>query len=272
MTKPVLGFFNRDNPTPEWNNPPQKEKEGMAITPEEIKTAMPAKLADNPTPQQIKTYYEGLESVGMKILKGFFAEEHHANLTARRPFGGLKTTAYYADAKKVKDVLFKDKDLKARSAEIGRAVALASQQMWLEKSSIPNIEKMTLEEKVDAIRIKNDDVKKDLLTEWFTLPDDKRVMKTFKGRVTKAKKAKPAKAAPSKGKPAKAKPQPAVVKTKPVIGKKEIDALIKQAETAEKELTKAKSDFDKAMDKVWKAHAKIKEELLVNKRLLDREG
>lgn len=130
----------------------------------------------------------------MTILKGFFAAEHHANLNARRPFGGLKTTAYFADAKKVKDNLWRDKALKERSAEIGRAVALASQQIWLEKASIPNLEKLTWEEKADAIRIKNADVKKDLLADWLKLPDDKRIIKTFKGRVTKTKKGKAAKA------------------------------------------------------------------------------
>lgn len=33
----------------------------------------------------------------------------------------------------------------------------------------------------------------------------------------------------------------------------------------------AKSDFDKAMDKVKRAHGRLKEELLVTKRLMERE-
>lgn len=272
--KPVLGFFSRDNPRPDWDNPPQKEKEGMALTLEEIKAAMPAKPAKDATLEQKQAYYEGLQKVGMTILKGGFSEVHHDNLTARRPFSGLKTTDYYSEAKKVKDTLYgKDKDFKKRSAEIGHAVQLASQETWLGKASIPNLDKLTSDERFALIGWKNEDPKKEVLKQYLAASDDKRTVKNLKGAMTRGEKKKTTKAESEKEKAApKAKAQPALSKAKPVVGKKEIEALIKQAETAEKELTKAKSDFDKAMDKVKQAHGKLKEELLVTKRLMDREG
>lgn len=244
----------------------------MAITPEEIKAAMPVKPAGDSTLDQKRAYYQGLEAVGMTILKGFFAEEHHDNLTARRPFSGLKTPDYYSDAKKVKDNLYKDKDLKKRSAEIGHAVQLASQQMWLEKAAIPNLDKLTWEEKFALIGWKNEEPKKDVLKQYLIADDDKRTVKNLKGAMTRGEKKKATKAEAEKEKAAKKTPEVRAARVKPVVGKKEIDALIKQAETAEKELTKAKADFDKAMDKVKQAHGKLKEELLVTKRLMDREG
>lgn len=295
--KPVITFYSRSNPTPDLNNPPQKEKEGMAIpTAEEIKGAMPVKPKTKKPVEPKKTaseeekktyeehlkayheewnsYYGKLQAVGMTILKGFFAEKHHDNLTARRPFSGLKKTEYYADAKKVKDSLTGEKKpLKDRSADIGHGVQLASQEIWLGKAGIPNLEKLTSEEKFALIGWKNEDLKKEVLKEYLTATDDKRTVKNLKAAMTRGetKKAKKTETEKEKAAP-KAKAQPAVIKAKPVIGKKEIDALIKQAETAEKELTKAKADLDKAMDKVKQAHGKIKEELLVAKRLMDREG
>lgn len=278
--KPVLTFFSRSNPTPDLNNPQQKEKEGMATpTADEIKGAMPTKPSKDATPEQKQAYYEGLQTVGITILKGFFAEEHHDNLTARRPFSGLKTTEYYSDAQKVKDALWpkkkdgKDDPFKARSPEVGHAVQLASQEIWLGKASIPDVAKLTWEEKFALIGWKNEDLKKEVLKQYLTAVDEKRTVKNLKGAMTRGETKKATKAEAEKEKAApKAKAQPALAKAKPVVGKKEIEALIKQAETAEKELTKAKSDFDKAMDKVKQAHGKLKEELLVTKRLMDREG
>jgi len=243
-------------------------------TPQEIKKAMPAKLGSGPTPEQKQDYYKGIEAVGRIILNGFFATQHHDNLTARRPFSGLKTTPYYADAKKVKDnILKKDATLKGRSPEIGHAVQLACQEMWIGKASIPNSGKLTWEEKFALIGWKNEDPKKEVLIQYLSFADEKRTVKNLKGAMTRGEKKKARKAETEKEKASpKAKAEPAVVKTKPVIGKKEIDALIKQAETAEKELTTAKSDFDKAMDKVKQVHGKLKEELLLAKRIMDREG
>lgn len=245
----------------------------MALTLEEIKAAMPAKPAKDATPEQKLAYYEGLQKVGMTILKGGFSEVHHDNLTARRPFSGLKTTDYYSEAKKVKDTLYgKDKDFKKRSAEIGHAVQLASQELWLGKTSIQNLDKLTGDEKFALIGWKNEDPKKEVLKQYLAAADDKRTVKNLKGAMTRGEKKKTTKAESEKEKAPKVKAQFAVVKTKPVIGKKEIDALIKQAEIAEKEFAKAKTDFDKTMDKVKQAHGKIKEELLVAKRLIDREA
>jgi uncharacterized coiled-coil DUF342 family protein len=242
-------------------------------TVEEIKGTMPPKPAKGATPEQKQAYYKGLEAVGRTILTGFFSEEHHDNLTARRPFSGLATTKYFADAKKVKDTLLKEKSsLKPRSPEIGHAVQLASQEIWLGKASIPNSAKLTWEEKFALIGWKNEDLKKEVLTQYLTSSDEKRTVKNLKGAMTRGENKKATKPEEDKEKAPKAKQQPTAVKAKPVVGKKEIDALIKQAETAEKELAKARSDFDKAMDKVKQAHGKIKEELLVTKRLMDREG
>jgi hypothetical protein len=293
--KPAVLYFDRSNPTPDWGNPPQdpkgdlmdtveiinnpydeKEKAGMTTpTGEEIKGAMPAKPAQDANPEQKQAYYKELEAVGMKLLKGFFAENHHDNLTARRPFSGLKTTEYYSDAQKMKNALWpKKKDgredpFKARSPEIGHGVQLASQEIWLGKSGIPNLEKLTWEEKFALIRWKNEDLKKEVLKEYLTATDDKRTVKNLKAAMTRGetKKAKKTETEKEKAAP-KAKAQPAVEKAKTVVGKKEVDALIKQVETAEKELTKAKADFDKAMDKVKQAHGKLREELTVNRRLI----
>lgn len=243
---------------------------GGIPTAEDIKRAIPHKPAKDATLEQKQAYYKQLEAVGRTILKGFFTEKHHDNLTARRPFSGLQTTEYYKDAKTAKDNLYKDKDLKKRSAEIGHAVQLASQENWLGKASIPNLEKLTWEERFALIRWKNEDLKKEVLKQYLSLPDEKRTAKHLKAAMTRKGTKKATKAESGKEKTPKAKAQPVVVKVKPVIGKKEIEALIKQAEAVEKELTKVKSEFDKAMDKVKQAHGKLKEELVFAKRLMER--
>jgi len=293
--KPVLGFFKRSNPTPDWNNPPQKENEGMAKpTAEEIKEAMPVKPKTTKPVEPKKTaseeekktyeehlkvyheewnsYYEKLQAVGMTILKAWYSEKNHDILTASRPFSGLTKTKYYSESEEVKKHLHKkDKEgLGKRSAEIGHAIQLASQENWLGKASIPDLDKLTWEEKFALIGWKNEEPKKEVLKQYLAAGDDKRTVKNLKGAMTRGEKKKATKAEADKEKAPKAKAQPAVAKAKPVVGKKEIEALLKQAETAEKELTKAKSDVDKAIDRVREVHGKLKEELLVTKRLMER--
>ncbi|MGO9121062.1 MAG: hypothetical protein ACLQPD_26050 [Desulfomonilaceae bacterium] len=48
--------------------------------------------------------------------------------------------------------------------------------------------------------------------------------------------------------------------------------VLSQGGEAENELTKARSGYDKAIDKVKQAHSKLKEELKVYKRLMEREA
>jgi hypothetical protein len=233
-------------------------------------SGLPAQPGKEATAEQQEAYYQALEALGRAIVKGWF--DGDANMTARRPFGALPKNPYKTAAEEVQSDLYKkDKTFGGKRAEILQAVALSSQQIWLERESISNHAKLKGEEKANLTRLKNDDIKKELLTKYLSLPDEKRTLTAFKRMVTIAKKRKVSKAEVEKEKATKKTPEVKVAKVKPVVGKKEIDALIKQAETAEKELTKAKSDFDKAMDKVKQAQGKLKEELLVTKRLMERE-
>lgn len=264
-TDPQFTFYERDKPYDGLNTKTEKENRTMPPTAEQIKAGMPNALTKDATEEQLREYYTKLEEVGTLLVKGFFSTNKQTDLTGRRPLGALPTTSFFSDANKLKALLKTDETFQNRVREVGYAVELASQQLWLKKESISDHNKLNWEEKefLRRKRVKNEDFKKQLLTTYLGSLEENRRLKGTRALENLLKTMK-------KGGGAKPEPEEKKQKVKPIINKTDIDTILKMAEQAENELTKAKADFDRAMDKVRDVHSKLRQELTITKRLMDR--